>query len=161
MASVYSVSSNILHKSCGLTLNLGIPGKGTSNGQMRSYVSLGRPARISSTETRNTLCPAVSFRVYECFTIAPCLTQALLSVSLLSHDYCFKFFLWLQITAWHSSVHGRTVHTDRLSKKAKAADRVLYLCSEVHKIIVSNLVQAHEVPWMLDDFLKGNKLWTC
>lgn len=93
----------------------------------------------------------VSSWVYECFTITPCLPQALLSVPLLSHGYCFKFFLRLRITAWCSSVCGRAVHLDGLPKKAKAAARVLYPCSEVHKIIVSNLVQVHEVPWVLDD----------
>jgi len=36
-------------------------------------------------------------------------------------------------------------------KKEKAGAGAVYLCSEVPKVIVSDLVLAHEVPWVLDD----------
>lgn len=46
-------------------------------------------------------------------------------------------------------VRGRTLHpaglTNFLLKKVKAAAEVVYFFSEVPKIIVPNLVQAHEV----------------
>lgn len=111
---------------------------------------------------RKNICPTFSSWMYECFTIIPCLTQASLVLPSLSHDCCFKFFLWLQSTTWSSSVHGRMIRSDGLSKKAKAAAGAVYLCSEVPKIIGPSSWSFLGAWWFNTlHSLLGNNHWTC
>lgn len=86
---------------------------------MRLCVILERLAWISSTETKKHPMAYILLLGVWMFHCYPLPSTSSAFIPSLSHAYCFKFFLWLQITTWSSSVSGRVVRPAGLSKKQR------------------------------------------